>query len=202
MRQSIKGLVKASFLVLVAPVYLLFRILCITSKTDRTFMSFSQALSLIPGKLGNYFRAAFYHMACPGTSDDVSIGFLTVFSHQNTTICKGVYIGPQCNIGMCEIGENTLLGSGVHILSGSQQHDFSNLEVPIRDQGGKFTKIVVGADCWIGNGSLVMESVADQSIIAAGTVLTRKFKAGDVVAGNPGKVLKNRFISTPKQQDH
>lgn len=193
MRQAIKGSVKAFFLVLMLPVYFLFRLLCIAGKSDRTFMSFSQALSLIPGKSGNYFRAAFYRMVCPETSDDVSIGFLTVFSHQDTTIRKGVYIGPQCNIGMCEIGENTLMGSGVHILSGSRQHNFSNPEVPIQEQGGRFTKVYVGADCWIGNGSLVMASVANQSIVAAGTVLTREFSVGDVIAGNPGKVLKNRF---------
>lgn len=195
MRQIIKGSVKTLFLVFVAPIFLLFRLFCFLGKPERSFVSFSQALSLIPGKLGNYIRAAFYHMACPGTSHDVSIGFLTVLSHQNTTIRRGAYIGPQCNIGMCEIGENTLLGSGVHILSGGHQHDFSNLGVPIQEQGGRYKKVQIGADCWIGNGSLVMVSLADKSIVAAGTVVTRSFIEGDVIAGNPGKVLKNRFTS-------
>lgn len=196
-RKQAKKAVKLAFTLFAFPVYLLFRGLSALGSGDSCFAGFSQALSLIPGKAGIYLRAAFYHLACPGTSDDISVGFLTVLSHRNTTIEKGVYIGPQCNIGMCRIGESTLIGSGVHILSGRQQHDFSDVHVPIQEQGGHFEKIHIGPDCWVGNQAIVMAPCADKAIIASGSVVTRPLESGDVVAGNPARVLRNRFSKTP-----
>lgn len=196
-RSSAKRTVKAMFLLLVAPAYLLFRLLCLICNPDSTFQAFSQAISLVPGKLGGYLRAAFYRLACPNTSDDISIGFLTVFSHSDTTLHPGVYIGPQCNIGKCSIGENTLIGSGVHILSGNRQHEFRDASVPIQEQGGSYDKIAIGEDCWIGNSAVVMAELKPHSIVAAGSIVTKSFESGDILAGNPAKPVKNRFNSSP-----
>ena len=198
-RYLIKRSIKNLFLLLILPVYLLYRLLALVGGMDATFQSFSQALSLIPGKLGIYLRAAFYRLACPGTSDEISVGFLTVFSHRDTTIHKGVYIGPQCNIGKCTIGEHTLLGSGVHVLSGSKQHDFSDPDRPIQEQGGAFEKIAIGCDCWLGNQATVMASLQDKTLVAAGSVVTRPSNPGDILAGNPARVLRNRLDTTNMQ---
>ena len=178
------------------PVFLTFLLLGRITSIDGAFQGFSQMLSLIPGKIGVYFRAAFYRLACTDTSDDISVGFLTVLSHQDTTIQQGVYIGPQCNIGKCFIGENTLIGSGVHILSGSQQHNFVSTLIPIKDQEGIFLKVSIGSDCWLGNQSLVMTNLAGKTIVAAGSVVTTSSRSGDILAGNPAKPLKNRFDSS------
>ena len=194
--RTLKRFLKLTFLALAFPLYLLFLLFAQLGNIDSVFMSFSQGLSLIPGKFGTYLRAAFYHLACPATSDEISVGFLTILSHRNTSIAKGVYIGPQCNIGMCSIGENTLIGSGVHILSGSRQHEFTDINKPIQEQGGTFEKVRIGADCWLGNTSLVMASLEDQSILAAGSVLTKSSAKGDILVGNPAKCINNRL--TPK----
>lgn len=192
LKQIIKKALKITFLVLVYPLYLLFFILSKMSNPDSVFQSFSQLVSLIPGKIGIYTRAAFYKLACPDTSDEILIGFLTVFSHVNTTIEEGVYIGPQCNIGKCRIGKNTLLGSGVHILSGSKQHHFDDINTPIQQQGGTYEKITIGEDCWLGNVSIVMADVGNHSIVASGSVVTRPVDPKVIVAGNPAKLIKNR----------
>lgn len=193
----LKRLVKSLFLVFAFPLYLLCQVFSQLGSADGVFTSFSQGLSLIPGKLGVYLRAAFYRLACPGTSDEISVGFLTILSHRNTTIGRGVYIGPQSNIGKCTIGENTLIGSGVHILSGSRQHEFKDIQKPIQDQGGVFEKIRIGADCWLGNTSLVMADLEDHSILAAGSVLTKPSARGDILVGNPAKYVNNRFKPNP-----
>ncbi|WP_349518500.1 DapH/DapD/GlmU-related protein [Marinobacter sp. NFXS11] len=161
------------------------------------FQSVSQLLSLVPGKPGIYLRASFYSLACPDTSSEISIGFLTVLSHWDTTIERGVYVGPQCNIGKCSIGENTLLGSGVHVLSGSKQHEFNDPQRLIQEQGGTFTKIRIGRDCWLGNTSVVMSDIGDHSIVAAGAVVTRETPPGCIVAGNPAKKVRSRFSEQP-----
>ena len=195
MRQTLKRTIKNLFLLLALPFYGLYRLLSLLGNPDGTFQTFSQLLSLIPGKTGIYLRAAFYRLACPETSDDILIGFLTVFSHRDTSIHKGVYIGPQCNIGKCTIGENTLLGSGVHILSGKKQHHFKDPKLPIKEQGGIFQKISIGNDCWIGNSSVVMCNIANHSIIAAGAIVTREIvQEGTVVAGNPATVISQREL--------
>ncbi|WP_144776647.1 acyltransferase [Marinobacter maritimus] len=194
MRQKLKRTIKSFFLLLATPLYAACLLFSFFGNPDGTFQSFSQALSLIPGKFGIYTRAAFYRLACVETSDDILVGFLTVFSHPDTTICKGVYIGPNCNIGKCTIGDNTLLGSGVHILSGNQQHNFSDTELPIQQQGGEYTKVKVGADCWIGNGAILMVGVSDKSIVAAGSVLTRTVEEpGAIWGGNPAKKIGMRY---------
>ncbi len=193
-RNQLKRSVKNLFLMLVLPVYGLYRLLSLAGSQGGTFQSFSQALSLVPGKTGIYLRAAFYRLACQDTSDEISVGFLTLLSHRNTTIRKGVYIGPQCNIGMCSIGENTLVGSGVHILSGSRQHGFADAERPIQEQGGSYEKVRIGDDCWLGNGALVMADIADHSVLASGSVLVKQVdEAGGIFAGNPARLIRSRF---------
>lgn len=192
-RQVLKRAIKNIFLLLVLPAFLMYQLLSIIANRDSTFQSFSQALSLIPGKIGIYTRAAFYRLACPDTSDEISIGFLSILSHSDTTISRGVYIGPQCNVGKCTIGENTLLGSGVHILSGKNQHNFSDHDKPIQDQGGSFEKITVGEDCWVGNSAIVMAPLPNHCIVAAGSVYVTEVKTPwNIVGGNPARVLKTR----------
>jgi len=192
-KSAIKVAVKKAFLLLLLPLYLILQLFTWFGQSNSIFQSLSQWLSLIPGKLGIYSRAAFYHWACPQTSDDICIGFLTVLSHRNTTLKRGVYIGPQSNIGMCTIEEDTLLGSGVHVLSGNRQHRFEDTHTAIQQQGGNYTKISIGKDCWLGNGSIVMANIDHQAIIAAGSVVIRPVETGAIYGGNPARFVKSRF---------
>lgn len=190
MRAFIKQLVKLSFLLLVSPLLILYKALNLVLPEARVFPEFSQLLGLVPGIVGVYMRAAFYHVVCPGTAADVSIGFLTILSHENTSLSKGVYIGVQANIGMCSIGRNCLLGSGVHVLSGKNQHDFSNPSEAIKHQSGKFTKITIKEDTWIGNNAVIMADVGQRCVVAAGAVVTSKVDDGCIVAGNPARFVR------------
>lgn len=199
-RALVKRSVKSLFLILVLPVYGAYRLLSLAGSADGTFQAFSQGFSLIPGKTGIYLRAAFYRLACQDTSDEISVGFLTVLSHRNTTIQRGVYIGPQCNIGMCSIGEKTLVGSGVHILSGSRQHEFSDAGRPIQEQGGRYEKVRIGGDCWLGNGAIVMADVADHCVLASGSVLVKYANEnGGIFAGNPARRISSRYEESRTQ---
>lgn len=191
-RDAMKKIFRIAAAVTVFPLYLFYLLLSSLFDSDGIFSSFSQILSVLPGKTGSYLRAAFYAFACNGTSNDIVVGFLTLFSHVDTTIEAGVYIGPQSNIGKCNIGRNCLLGSGVHVLSGSRQHRFSNLEISIKEQGGSYEKISIGEDCWIGNGAIVMANLGDRCIVAAGSVVTKPFPDNLIVAGNPAREIARR----------
>jgi acetyltransferase-like isoleucine patch superfamily enzyme len=63
-------------------------------------------------------------------------------------------------------------------------------------QGGEFNKISIGENSWVGNGAIIMANVGRDCIIGAGTVVTNDIPAGSIVAGNPGKVVRNRFTES------
>jgi acetyltransferase-like isoleucine patch superfamily enzyme len=149
-------------------------------------------LSLLPGIIGNFARKSFYHRAMTCCDRDCAILFGTLFSQTDTEIGKGVYIGPNCNIGRCRLENYCTLGSNVHILSGKRQHKFDDLDRPIRDQGGEFEKVTIGEDTWIGNAALIMADVGKKCIIGAGSVVTKDVENYSIVAGNPARVIGKR----------
>jgi virginiamycin A acetyltransferase len=180
-------------LALIFPVYVIYLITRLFSAKDPAFTGFSQFMSLFPGKTGSYLRVAFYSLAMQKCQGELFIGFGTLFSQQQTELSHGVYIGPQCNIGQCRIEANCLLGSGVHIISGKEQHNFADIDVPIREQGGVLATVTVGEDTWIGNGALIMANVGKKCIIGAGSVVTSDVPDYAIVAGNPAKIIKSRL---------
>lgn len=184
--------------VFISPLIVLYMIISQTGDKNEIFAAYSQFLSLLPGKIGSYIRVGFYRYVMTKCNPDCLISFATIFSQIDTEIGSGTYIGPQCNIGMCNIEKNCLIGSGVHILSGKNQHIYKELTKPIREQGGSFNKITVGEDTWIGNGAIVMANIGRQCVIAAGSVVVNDVESFSVVGGNPAVLIKKRIVDTER----
>ena len=159
---------------------------------EQAFRASSQTISLVPGFLGDYIRAEFYRLTLSHVGANIQICFGTLLSTRDATIGDHVYIGPHCVIGNVDIGADVLLGSNVHLLSGQAQHGTSDRERPIRLQPGRFQRISVGEDTWIGNGAIVMASVGRKCVIGAGSVVISAIPECSVVAGNPARVLRSR----------
>lgn len=191
MKQLIKDILQYVCILFVLPLIIYF-VLVPKRMRDNAFRGHSQLLSLLPGKLGSYLRLAYYRFTMKNCKGSGVIHFATLFSHFDTDIDDNVYIGPQCNIGSCSIGENSLIASGVHILSGKNQHNFEDLSQPIQQQGGAFTKISIGSDCWIGNQATIMANIGAHAIVAAGAVVVRDVPEKAIVAGNPATILRYR----------
>lgn len=91
-----------------------------------------------------------------------------------------------------EIGDNTLIGGNVKILD----NDFHPLEVEARNRNIKekiLTKpIKIGKNCFLGCNSIILKGtkLGDGCIVGAGAVVSGKFEANSVIAGNPAKVIK------------
>ena len=95
-------------------------------------------------------------------------------------------------VGDINIGVDTLVGSNVSVINGNAQHGISQLEIPIREQKGKYPKITIGKDCWIGDRSIVMANIGNHCVIGAGAVVTKNIPDFAIAFGNPARVYRDR----------
>lgn len=192
MKAIVKSFAQIASLGLISPLYLVLLISEALVKSDQPFQGCSQFLSLFPGIPGNYLRQQFYRLALVKCHGDCCIEFGTRLNQRSIEIGHRVYIGTNCCIGACRIEDDVLIGSNVDIISGSQQHNFDDLETPLREQGGKLVPIVIGEDSWLGNSSVVVANVGKKSIIGAGSVVVKDIPSFSIAAGNPARVIKSR----------
>lgn len=75
-------------------------------------------------------------------------------------------------------------------------NDFHPLEIEARNADIKEkigTKpIKIGKNCFIGCNALILKGteLGDGCVVGAGAVVSGKFEAGSVIAGNPAKVIR------------
>ena len=108
---------------------------------------------------------------------------------ENVGIAANAFIAMR---GKVEIGDNTIFGPNVSIHA--ENHNFSDLEIPIRLQGATRKGIKIGKDCWIGSKVTILDGVniGDHVIVAAGAVVNKDVPDYAIVGGVPAKVLKMR----------
>lgn len=70
--------------------------------------------------------------------------------------------------------------------------NYSDPQKTIISQGVRTSKITIEDDVLIGANSVVLAgiTIGQHSMIAAGTIVTKSVPPNSVVAGNPGKVIK------------
>jgi len=108
---------------------------------------------------------------------------------KNTKIGKNVFINSCCHFqdnGGIEIGDKTMIGQNVTIVT--LNHDINpETRINATPKSVKIGKNVwIGADCTI----LPGVTIGDNSVIGAGSVVTKNVPDNVVVAGNPVKILK------------
>lgn len=83
------------------------------------------------------------------------------------------------------VGENTLIGSGVVILS----HDHCKR---VEDNQPYLTHTYIGKNCFIALNSIILPGVkiGNEVIVGAGSVVTKDVPSNTVVAGNPARVIR------------
>jgi acetyltransferase-like isoleucine patch superfamily enzyme len=77
----------------------------------------------------------------------------------------------------------------VDVLSGSGQHGFEDVQIPIREQKGVIVRVAIGADSWIGNRCVVMADVGQGSVVGAGSVVTKPIPDRSLAVGSPARVV-------------
>lgn len=112
------------------------------------------------------------------------------------TIGNNSNIGPFSYIGcsgMITIGNNVMMSPRVSIYA--ENHNFSTVDIPMKEQGVTRKDIIIEDDCWIAANSIVLAGVTigRGSIIAAGSVVTNNIPPYSIAAGVPAKVVKSRL---------
>lgn len=89
--------------------------------------------------------------------------------------------------GGVEIGDNTLVAS--HCVITSQTHNF---ERELYRKTLECKPVIIGKNVWIGAGAIILPGVriGNDSVVGAGSVVTRNVPERCVVAGVPAKLLR------------
>jgi maltose O-acetyltransferase len=126
-----------------------------------------------------------------------SVGVMPSIEHNfhcdlgyNIHIGDHFYAGYNCTIlDMAEvrIGDNCMIGPNVGIYTAGH-----SIEPKDRNKSGYAIPITIGNDVWIGGSCVILPgtNIGDNSIIAAGSVVTKNVPTNTIVAGNPAKILK------------
>jgi len=104
-------------------------------------------------------------------------------------------LGQECTISAYQhvsIGEQCILADRVMLID--FDHNVAEVERPIRVQGIYKRDVRVGSNVWIGYGAQILRgvTVGDNSIVGAGSVVTKDVPANAVVAGTPARVIRMR----------
>ena len=90
------------------------------------------------------------------------------------------------------IEDDVMLGSGIHIYINN--HKFESLDIPLIDQGYYPDKpVILRRGCWIGANVILLPGVeiGSNTVVGAGSIVTKSFQKGVVIAGSPAKIIKN-----------
>src|SRR5271166_682288 len=192
MKMIAKTLADGLALILVTPALLLYHLGCLAIGPERAFPGWSQAFALIPGWTGVYLRRAFYRWVLRKCQPGCCLSFGSVFSHSTAEIGRDVYIGLFCSIGAVTLEDDVLVSSHVSIINGGSQHAIERLDIPIREQPGRWTRVTVGRDTWIGEHATVMADVGKHCVIGAGSVVTKPIPDYAIAMGSPARVIRYR----------
>jgi acetyltransferase-like isoleucine patch superfamily enzyme len=89
------------------------------------------------------------------------------------------------------IGDNCMFGPGVVILDNDSHN--TSIDPKSRRQGQiEETPVVIGNNVWIGMRSIIMKGVniGDNSIVAAGSIVTKSVPSNSLFGGNPAAFIK------------
>jgi len=130
------------------------------------------------------FRAGAYAITC----SKISLG-KNVIIRPSTMLFADPRNGDD---GSIIIEDDVMLGSGVHIYVAN--HRYNDKSIPVLQQGHYEAKTVtLKKGCWVGANSIILPGVTigENSVVGAGSVVTKDILPYAVYAGNPAKHIKD-----------
>lgn len=131
---------------------------------------------------GADFRAGAYAVNC----SKIELGE-NVIIRPNTML----FADPRGHVANIVIADNVMIGSGVHIYTAN--HKFSDSSIEIMFQGHfELKPVQIGKGAWIGANCTILPGVVigENSVIAAGSVVTKSIPSYSLYAGVPAKLVR------------
>lgn len=130
-------------------------------------------------KLGGFYRNGSIELQARYPSSTITIGN-NVSSNNNVFLCAANSI---------IIGDDTLIGQNVCIMD----HEAHGVHPDKRKSIGKIGSVIIGNNVWIGNNVTILKNseIGNNSIVAAGAVVTGKFPKDVIIGGIPAKVIRH-----------
>lgn len=93
--------------------------------------------------------------------------------------------------GYIYIEDNVMLGSGVHLYANNHKFDDSTKDIIFQGYYDAMD-IVLKKGCWIGANSTILAGVTigENTVVGAGSVVTKSFPSRVLIAGNPARVIR------------
>ena len=104
---------------------------------------------------------------------------------------SGIYANYNLTLvddGHIYVGDRVMFGPNVTVATANHP-----IEPALRSRGLQYNRdVVIGKNVWIGSGVIIVPGVriGDNTVIGAGSVVTRDIPADTVAAGNPCRVLR------------
>jgi acetyltransferase-like isoleucine patch superfamily enzyme len=151
----------------------------------------TERLNRIPFAERDAIRQAWSELT--GTTVDATFSLIPpVYSDHGLSIRVGrnVFINQGCtlnDIGGIEIGDDVMIGPRVSLITSGHPLDPNQRRKQI-----VAAPIVIHRNVWLGAGAMVLQgvTVGEDSVVAAGAVVTRDVPPGTLVAGVPAQVLR------------
>ncbi len=148
------------------------------------------------GIFGLVKRYTLLKTLCKSCGDNVMIGEgVYLLNIKDLSIGNNVSIHPMTYIfaeGGLIIGNDVSIAHGVTIMTST--HNYSDKDIPIKDQGLELKSVNIENNVWIGAKSTILcgLTIEEGSIVGANSVVTKNVEANTIVAGAPAKVIKTR----------
>ena len=102
----------------------------------------------------------------------------------NVLLCPGVRLDSASEI---EVGDNCMFAAGSYVTD-ADWHDIYDRTKPV----GSTKKVTLHKNVWIGDSAIVCKGVTigENSVIGAGSIVTKDIPKNSIAAGNPARVVK------------
>jgi acetyltransferase-like isoleucine patch superfamily enzyme len=156
------------------------------------FRTWGEIYSLLPGLVGRYVRAAYYHMTLARCPMNLNIGIFSKFNHRQSEVGDRVMIGSYCSIGLVTFADHSACAERSSILSRTPQHNFTDPSRLVLAESNAPSRVTVGYDTHIGAGCIVLADIGAKCIIGPGSVVVSDIEEYSIAVGNPARVVRRR----------
>lgn len=131
--------------------------------------------------------------------DGVFVGRNTILSCKNGDIelARGANIGFNCEVfsaSRVRVGADVLMAAYAYVIGGD--HDASNADRPVIEQGRRSAGVDIGDGAWVGAGAKILDgvTVGAHAIVGAGAVVREPVPERAVAVGVPARVVSHRTV--------